>query len=242
MDTETARVILGSYAGKKPSEIGNAVDVLYPGFGTYKAIAAEFGRSDSFWSVRHRLFQLPVGIRWKIDEGQISMEQGIEISKLKNEEEQWLLAFTITETQNLTAKECQNVVNLVLKERKSIREALSVSAGIRFDKIQPLLLPLKFDIRLAICKRAWARCQEWEDLIYQLILQGIDVDIKEVASRLEKLASDLHKAGETGQEANTRKVPSETSPETAQGTIIQAKGGKEKPPEPTIVQNNEESN
>lgn len=61
---------------EKPSEIGNAVDVLYPGFGTYKAIAAEFGRSDSFWSVRHRLFQLPVGIWWKIDEGQISMEQG----------------------------------------------------------------------------------------------------------------------------------------------------------------------
>ena len=202
MDTETARVILGSYAGKKPSEIGNAVDVLYPGFGTYKAIAAEFGRSDSFWSVRHRLFQLPVGIRWKIDEGQISMEQGIEISKLKNEEEQWLLAFTITETQNLTAKECQNVVNLVLKEEKSIREALGVSAGIRFDKIQPLLLPLGFDIRLAICKRAWARCQEWEDLIYQLILQGIDVDIKEVASQLEKLASDLHKAGETEQKSD----------------------------------------
>ena len=202
MDTETARVILGSYAGKKPSEIGNAVDVLYPGFGTYKAIAKEFGRSDRFWSTRHRLFQLPAGIRWKIDEGQISTEQGIEISKLKNEEEQWLLAFTITETQNLTAKECQNVVNLVLKEEKSIREALGVSTGIRFDKIQPLLLPLGFDIRLAICKRAWARCQEWEDLIYQLILQGIDVDIKEIASRLEKLASDLHKAGETEEESD----------------------------------------
>lgn len=200
IDAETARAILNSYAEKKISEIGNAVDVLYPEFGTYKAIAAEFGRSDKYWSVRHRLFQLPAGIRWKIDEEQISTEQGIEISKLKNENDQWLLAFAITETQNLTAKECQNVVNLVLKEDQSIREALSVSAGIRFDKIQPLLLPLGFDIRLAICKRAWARCQEWEDLIYQLILQGIDVDIKEVASQLEKLASDLHKAGETEQD------------------------------------------
>ena len=200
IDAETARAILNSYAEKKISEIGNAVDVLYPEFGTYKAIAAEFGRSDKYWSVRHRLFQLPAGIRWKIDEGQISTEQGIEISKLKNENDQWLLAFAITETQNLTAKECQNVVNLVLKEDQSIREALSVSAGIRFDKIQPLLLPLGFDIRLAICKRAWARCQEWEDLIYQLILQGIDIDIKEVASQLEKFASDLHKAGEIEQD------------------------------------------
>ncbi len=202
MDTETARVILGSYSGKKTSEIGNAVDVLYPEFRTYKAIAVEFGRSDGFWSVRHRLFQLPAGIRWKIDEGQISMEQGIEISKLKHEEEQWLLAFAITETQNLTAKECQNVVNLVLKEGKSIGEALSVAAGIRFDKIQPLLLPLGFDIRLAICKRAWTTCQEWVDLVYQLILQGIDVDIKEVATQLEKLALDLRKAGETERESD----------------------------------------
>ena len=206
IDAETARAILNSYEEKKPSEIGNAVDVLYPGFETYKAIAAEFGRSDSFWSVRHRLFQLPAGIRWKIDEGQISIDQGIEISKLKNEDDQWLLAFAIAETQNLTVKECQNVVNLVLKEEQSIREALSVSAGIRFDKIQPLLLPLGFDIRLAICKRAWARGQEWEDLIYQLILQGIDVDIKEIASQLEKLASDLHKAGETEQDESRNQL------------------------------------
>lgn len=200
IDAETARAILNSYAEKKISEIGNAVDVLYPGFGTYKAIAAEFGRSDHFWSTRHRLFQLPAGVRWKIDERQISIDQGIEISKLKNENDQWLLAFAITETQNLTAKECQNVVNLVLKEEQSIREALSVSAGIRFDKIQPLFLPLGFDIRLAICKRSWTRYQEWGDLAYQLILQGIDVDIKEVASQLEKLASDLHKAGKTEQD------------------------------------------
>ena len=195
IDAETARRILETYAERKLSEIGNAVDVLYPRFGTYKAIAEAFGRSDKYWSIRHRLFQLPKGIRWKIDEGQISTEQGIEIAKLKNEEDQWLLAFAVTETRNLTAKECGNIVNLVLKEDKSIREALGISAGIRFDKIQPLLLPLGFDIRLAICKLAWARSKEWEDLTYQLILQGIDVDIKEVALELEKLASEMHKAG-----------------------------------------------
>ena len=201
MDAETAKEILETYAGRKPSEIGEAIDVLYPGFGTYKAIAEAFGRSDKYWSIRHRLFQLPKGIRWKIDDGQISTEQGIEITKLKSEEDQWLLAFAVTETKNLTAKECGNIVNLVLKEDKSIAEALSVSAGIRFDKIQPLLLPLGFDIRLAICKRAWARSKEWEDLVYQLILQGIDVDMNEVALELEKLASDMRKAGEIAQDS-----------------------------------------
>ena len=197
MDANTAREILGNYVGRLPSEIGNAIDVLYQELNTYKAIAQQFGRSEGFWSVRHRIYQLPAGIRWKIDEGQISIEQSYQISRLKNDEDQWLLAMAIIETENLTASECENVVSLVLKESKSMQDALSVSAGIRSDNVQPLLLPLGFDIRLAVCKRAWGRCQEWEDFIYQSILQSIDVDIKEVALQLEKLASDLHKAGKT---------------------------------------------
>lgn len=196
MDANTAIEHLTALEGKSPSEIGEAVDVLYKEYGSYKAIAPRVGRSDQFWTTRHRLFQLPKGIQWKIDQGQIGIEQGYQISRLKDEEDQWLLAIAIIEAKDLTAKECGNVVNLVLNERKSIRDALSVSAGVRFDKIQPLLLPLGFDIRLAICKVAWEQCQNWEDLCYQLIRQGIDVDIKEVAHQLEKLASDLRKAGQ----------------------------------------------
>ena len=200
MDTNTAREFLATKGVRKPSEIGEAVDVLYRELGTYQMIAQQVGRSDKFWGVRHRIFQLPAGIRWKIDEGHIGIEQGSQISRLKNEEDQWLLAVTIIEAKDLTAEECKNVVDLVLKEGKSIREALGVLAGIRFDKIQPLLLPLGFDIRLEICKVAWSRSQEWADLCYQLIHQGIDVDIKEIARQLKKLASALQKAGATEQE------------------------------------------
>lgn len=199
MDTQTARELLTSQDAKKPSEIGEAVDVLYKELGTYQAIAQQVGRSDKFWGVRHRIFQLPVGIQWKIDEGTISLTQGVQISRLKDEADQWLLAVTIIEAKDLTAEECKNVVNLVLNEGKSIREALSVLAGIRFDKIQPLLLPLGFDIRLEICKVAWARHSEWGDLCYRLILQGLDVDIEAIASQLENLVSDLRKVGKTKQ-------------------------------------------
>lgn len=118
-----------------------------------------------------------------------------QLSRLTNDEDQWVLALAIIEVENLTAKECQNVVNLVLNQEKSIRDALSVSAGIRFDKIQPLLLPLGFDIRLSICKVAWKQYQNWEDLCYRFILQGIAVDIGEVARQLEELAANLRKAG-----------------------------------------------
>ena len=199
MDTHTAREILSSQDAKKPSLIAKAIDVLYQELGTYQAIAEQSDRSESFYNERHRIFQLPAGIQWKIDEGKISLTQGVHISRLTDEADQWLLAVVIIEAKDLTAEECRNVVNLVLNEDKSIREALSVLAGIRFDKIQPLLLPLGFDIRLEICKVAWARHHEWGDLCYQLILQGLDVDIEAIASQLENLVSDLRKAGKTKQ-------------------------------------------
>ena len=194
MNAASAREHLSDLEGKTPCEIGEAVDVLYPEYGSYVTIAQQFGKSDKFWNTRHRLFQLPEGIRWKIDGGQIGIDQGYQISRLTNDEDQWVLALAIIEEEDLTAKECQNVVNLVLNQEKSVRDALSVSAGIRFDKI-PLLLPLGFDIRLSICKVAWKQCQSWENLCYHLILQGIDVDIREIARQLEELAADLRKAG-----------------------------------------------
>lgn len=194
MDATTAREHLSDPAGKTPCEIGEAVDILYGEYGSYEALALQFGESKKFCRTRHRLFQLPEGIRWKIDDRQIGVEQGYQISRLTSEEDQWVLALAIIEVEDLTAKECQNVVNLVLNQEKSVRDALSVSAGIRFDTI-PLLLPLGFDIRLSICKIAWKQCQNWENLCYRLILQGIDVDIREVARQLEELAADLRKAG-----------------------------------------------
>ena len=194
MNAASAREHLSDLEGKTPCEIGEAVDVLYPEYGSYVTLAQQFGKSATFWHTRHRLFQLPEGIRWKIDEKQIGIDQGYQISRLTNDKDQWVLALAIIEEEDLTVKECQNVVNLVLNQEKSVRDALSVSAGIRFDKI-PLLLPLGFDIRLSICKVAWKQCQNWENLCYRLILQGIDVDIREVARQLEELAADLRKAG-----------------------------------------------
>ena len=195
MDSKTAKSIIDTPKQRKPSQIAKAVDALYQEFGSYQAITQEIGRSDKFWIMRHRIFQLPVGIRWKIDEGHIGIEQGYQISRLKLEEDQWLLAIAITETKGLTAKECGKVVNFVLKKNMSIKDSLNMLADIRFDKIQELLLPLGSDIWLAICKIAWARSQKWEDLCYQLVLQGIDVDYHKIASQLEKLAADLRGAG-----------------------------------------------
>lgn len=194
MDIETARKIVGAHNQKKPSEVAKAVDVLYQALGTYQSITREIGRSDKFWIVRHRISQLPIGILWKIDDGNIGIEQAYQITRLKQEEDKWILAIAIVEVKGLTAKECGKVVNVVLNEGKSIMDSLSILVDIHFDKIQPLSLPLGSDIWTEICKIAWTQRQRWEDLCYQLVRQGVDVNIQEVASQLEGLALDLRQA------------------------------------------------
>ncbi|MCY4567138.1 MAG: hypothetical protein OXD49_02410 [Candidatus Poribacteria bacterium] len=197
IDIETARKIVGAHDQKKPSEVAKAVNVLYQAFGTYQSITREMGKSDKFWIVRHRISQLPVGILWKVDEGYIGIEQAYQITRLKQEEDKWILAIAIVEVKGLTAKECGKVVNVVLNGGKSIMDSLSILVGIHFDEIQPLSLPLGSDIWTEICKIAWTQRQKWEDLCYQLVRQGVDVNIQEVASQLEGIAVDLRRSGRT---------------------------------------------
>lgn len=195
MNLKTAKQIIVEHPQRKPSEITEAVDVLYQEFGTYQAITQKIGRSDKFWIMRHRISQLPSGIRWQIDQGNIGIGQGYQIARLRREEDQWLLAIAIIEARCLTAKKSRRVVNLVLNGEKSMKESLSISANIHFDKIQPLSLRLGSDIWIEICKIAWTQHQKWQDLCYQLVRQGVDVDLQEIASQLEKLASDLRNVG-----------------------------------------------
>ena len=194
MEEKTAIEYLTAPEGKKVSEVGEAVDVLYQKYHSYKAIAQQLKVSDKFLSSRHHIFQLPKGIQWKIDQGQIGIGQGYEISRLENEDDQWLLALAVVE-QDLKATECANVVNIVLKQEGSIKDALSVSTGVRFDEGKPLMLIIRPDLWIPMSRAAWGQCKNWEDFCYQLIRQGIDVDIKKIGNQLEVLASNLREAG-----------------------------------------------
>ena len=174
MDKATAREYLIDPEGRKPSEIGEAVDVLRADYRSYKEMARDFqtlgGRT---LGSKHRIFRLPQGIRWKIDEGKIPVNKSEHIARLKNEDDQWLLALVIAE-ERLEEEVCSNVVNRVLKFNDSIRDALSASAGVQCDKITSLLLLLSFDIRLAIAQNAWNRSQELQDYCYDQICQDPD--------------------------------------------------------------------
>ena len=194
MDRDTARAYLTNPRGKKPSEIGEAVDVLRPDYRSYKEMAHEFPQvGEKTLGARRRIFQLPKGIRWKIDEGQISIGKGDKIARLKNEDDQWLLAFAIVE-EKLEEDVCSNVVNRVVQHDDSIREALSASAGVQCDKVTSLLLPLGFDIRLAIAQKAWNRNKELQDFCYEQIRQDPDALFGELASNCCALLSQLDEA------------------------------------------------
>lgn len=194
MNEQSAIECLNVYKNLKPSEVGRAVDVLYRLHGTYEKVAQqlEVVIPDSSLGRMHRIFKLPKGILWKVDEGQIGYTQAAQITRLEEEESQWLLAITIVE-KKLRANECQNVVNLVLKEGWSIKDALSAVTGVHFDEISPptLLLPVGVDFWFALIRASWVQSKDWQDLCYQLIREGVDVDSKEVADQLDALADDV---------------------------------------------------
>ena len=103
MEEKIAREYLTAPEGKKLSEVGEAVDILYQKYHSYKAIAQQVGNvSDDFLRSRHRIFQLPTGIQWKVDKGEIGVTHGYEISRLENEDDQWLLALAISEQKTNT--------------------------------------------------------------------------------------------------------------------------------------------
>lgn len=190
MDEGSAVECLTNRSGKKHSEIGQAVDVLYQVHGTHAKIVQELQLDISgnyLWNMR-RIFHLPRGIRWKVDKGEIKVAQGCEISRLADEDDQWMLAITVVE-KNLNVKECNKVVNLVLNNRLSMRDALSTVTGVRFEEIIPpvLLLPVGVYFWFALSKAAWQQGEEWQDLCYRIIRGSIDIDTREVMKAAESL-------------------------------------------------------
>ena len=171
MNKDVARQYLTCPQNRKPSEIGEAVDALYAEYGTYDEMAAHFTLSSTTLSYRHRIFKLPEGIRWKVDEGKIKIGSAVEISRLKNEDDQWLLAFSIID-ENLDYETCKSIVTRVLTYNDSMADALRNVASIGCDKVDTLLVPLTFQERLALSRQAWSDHNDWDEFCHQLLRKG----------------------------------------------------------------------
>ena len=189
MDCETAKDSLNYPADRKASELGEAVDALYHQYGKYDAIAKEVTVTPARLSQLHRVFLLPAGIRWQVDKGKIRIGHVHQVSRLQGDD-QWLLAFSIVEAK-MSVQDSKQVVDVVTRSERPLREVLQTLIGIRFDEVNPLLLPLPFEDRFRITRAAWTRKLEWADFSLRAIEEATSVDREQLANELQGLVDRL---------------------------------------------------
>ena len=215
MTIEEAWEILKNPESKKPSEIGEAIDVLLRQRrkshkrGGYTWLSQKIGKERikindyrrSFTpSEFHNIYRLPQGIRWKIDQREIRIPHGLQIARLESEEDQWLLALAIDyaagdsdkSSDHLSEKDCKNIVKRVLEKEDSIRNIVG-EYGVHF---RDLPIPLAFSSPeewIAVSKEAWNRHMNRPAFCSRLIAQKYSVlsDIEKVVEQLEELNQKL---------------------------------------------------
>lgn len=216
MTIEEAWEILKNPESKKPSKIGEAVDVLLrqrrkshkrvrynwlsEKIGKKKIKINGYRRSFTPSQFHKKIYRLPQGIQWKIDQREISISHGLQIALLKSEEEQWLLALAIDyaagdsdkSSDHLSEKDCKNIVKRVLEKEDSIRNIVG-EYGVRF---KDLPIPLAFSSPeewIAVSKEAWNRHMNRPDFCSHLIAQKYRVlsDIEKVAEQIREINQKL---------------------------------------------------
>jgi len=190
MDSEKAKEILHQPSDWKPSELGEAVDVLYKEYGNYDAIASRVNFSEGRLSNLRRVFLLPQGIRWQVDKGRLRISHAYHISRLKEENDQWLLAFCIIEAK-MSVKDTNATVNAVIKNAERLQDILQGLVGVRFDEVKALLLPLSFEDVFKITRMAWSKELEWADFSFMAIKEATRVDHERIATELTRLVEQL---------------------------------------------------
>lgn len=267
MTIEEAWEILKNPDGEKISEIGEAIDVLLRQRrkshkrGGYTWLSEKIGtnrrkingyRRSFILSEFHNIYRLPRGIRWKIDQREISIAQGLQIARLKSEEDQWVLVLAIDyaagdsnkPSDQLSEKDCKNIVKRVREKEDSIRNIVG-EYGVRF---KDLPIPLAFSSPeewIAISKEAWNRYMDRPAFCSHLIAQKYRVlsDIEKVADQireinqklqsrfLEAIADELRKLAELRQPAAEEVVQKPESGEKEKPNVDED-SGKDPPVSP----------
>jgi hypothetical protein len=218
MNCETAKQRLNQPRDGKPSELGEAVDVLYQKHGSYGAIASQVHLSTGHLSDLRRVFLLPPGIRWQVDKGKIRIHHATQISRLNQEDDQWLLAFSIVDA-GISVKNTKAAVNAVIKKGQRLQDVLQTMVGIRFDKVAGLLLPLTFEDRFKIIRAAWTKKLEWPDFSLRAIEEAARVDYEHIADELASIADQLRprpvdrQVSPDSEPASAAPIETETLPE-----------------------------
>lgn len=169
MDKDMAREFLRNLQGIDPFEIGEAVDVLRPDYASFSDMAQDFQNiTENTLRRLHLIFQLPKGIGWMIDRGEISIKMAEQIARLKNYHDQCFLALAIVK-EKLVLEACINTVNRVLNHGDSIRDALTASDGGQCDRFTWSLQSFGSDYRFSTALQAWELNKTIQDYVYDQI-------------------------------------------------------------------------
>lgn len=202
MDSQTARDWLNDAGDRKSSERGEAVDVLYRELGNYEAIAKEVALSPDRLSDLHKVFLLPDGISWQVDEGKIRLGHVQQISRLQGDE-QWLLAFTIVQ-KKISVKDSKEIVDAVVKKNRDLRDVLHNMIGIRFDEPLPSLLTgFTFEYRFRVSRAAWGKKLEWADFSLKAIEEATRVDVDQMIGELASIVDKWRSTRNSNQSKRT---------------------------------------
>ena len=205
MEISDAKAVVQNYRQQSLAALGEAISVLKKKYDTYEKIAKQVSPSAKTIGLYYRLSQLPDGIRWKIQEGEIGLSLAEQVCRLKDENDQWVLAYAIVDAaqdRSIMEQEWKGAVDEVLRTGRSMKEVLEERLGAASDKT--VVTPVSFDysFRFKLCRAAWNRQKNWADLVYDIInewldgrefsstadLKGISRELIDAASRIEELA------------------------------------------------------
>ena len=199
MDLDRAKEVLTNLTAHALLERCDAARVAVDHYGSAAAAAKEMSASvDAIrkWSL---LSQLPRGILWLIDTGQIRESHGEQLARLSDEQQQFVLASAIIEGK-LKAEECRTAVNTSKDSGKVLNDVLSEMFGITFSDPHPIMLSFEGNDFIRLNEAAWTRGKRPADLCKAIVVQWLlneefasRMNVRQLGDELETVGRQLKK-------------------------------------------------
>lgn len=205
MSIDEARSIIVDYQNQDIDALGDAIATLKMQCGSYENIATQVGVPSGILAKYHRLSTLPLGIQWKIKMGELLVGIAKQIVRLKNENDQWLLAFVVVDSRGgnrpFSINDCQSIVNEVLRNNRTLEVVLEQNYGVNLTEKTPLILSFDYMFRYRITRASWNKKENWADLVYHIVndwlsgrefmktsdLRGIARELKNISEHIESV-------------------------------------------------------
>lgn len=206
MNIEEANRVVAGYSEQPLEVLGEAIALLKRRYGAYERIAQQVGVGAATIAQYHHISELPDGIRWKVEEGQLRLGLARQVCRLEDENDQWMLAYAIVDAAEdgaVPQEEWKRAVDEVLKSGRSMEEVLQERLGAASEKTVQMVVSFDYWFRFQLCRAAWNRRQSWYDLAYEILTQWLKgrefastADLGRISQQLTDIANRLEEIRE----------------------------------------------